>query len=196
MGRPRGSKNNPKPNTEGRTIPNDRKKVFDDFYPLIRAARVEYEEKNAEAKALNGVYRGHLKAYKKAGGDIDELLEAVRLSKMDVGDADRYIRKVNDHLLWLGVPVGTQLGLFQDGQSVATHLENGAMEESLTDEARRHQAKRAGYAAGKMPTVIENPFDPSTDQHGSWQQGFVEAQDELAKGLTTSTADVEGASVN
>lgn len=195
MGRPRKNAN-----TAGVTIPNDAKKVFDDFWPLIRNAKVELEQAQADAKALTGVYRGHLKAYKKAGGAIDELIIAWDLSKMEPADASRHIRKVNEHLLWLKVPLdgnqATMFGVFQDGKSVAAHVEDNQMEASLTDEVRRHQANGAGYAAGRSATVIDNPYDASTDLHGAWQQGYVRAQDELSKGLTTTSADAEGAAVN
>lgn len=173
----RGKKN---ANTEGTVIPNDPRAVFDTWYPLIRAAKVDFEEKQAEAKALQAVYRGHLKAYKKHGGDQEALVEAMALAKQEPADVDRKFRHLNETLLWMGVPVGTQLGMFEDGRTIGEHADNEAIEASLTDDVRRHQAKVAGRIAGGASTLVENPHDHSTDLHGAWAQGFAERQAELA----------------
>lgn len=166
---------------DGIVIPNDPKKVFDEHFPQIRAAKVDLEAKQAEAKALNGTYRNLLKAYKKAGGDPDALTTAMALGKKEPADIDREFRNLNAALLWIGVEVGTQLGLFDSGKSVAAAVED---EQIIPADKSLAKCEADGYVAGKSESVIENPFEDGSPAFARWQTGFAKAHDELVAAVS------------
>jgi len=94
-------------------------------------------------------------------------------------------RQIAQRLLWLGMPLGTQAGLFGDLQPP-------------TDAATRTiglaNAKDLGYSAGasnQPPSA--NPCKPGTELHQCWAKGWSEAQEALANGLKPVRAKAEKA---
>ena len=95
-------------------------------WPLIRDAKAALDAAQEEVASANGEYRNLLKAYKKAGGDSEALVAALKLQKLEPSEVTKHIAGVNWHLRNLGVLVGQQLGFGfeQDGRDIAHHVDN------------------------------------------------------------------------
>lgn len=166
---------------------------FQKHYPAIRVAKLELDEQQDIAKKANSVYRGRLKAFKKDGGNIEMLCEALRLQKREVDEIDRDFRDLNAYLKLMDIPVGTQLGLFADGQSIASAIDadrigkrdNDEFEtRPITTERALRDAKSAGFDAGSDGKSADtNPHEEGTPESLAWAGGYRDAQTALAKTL-------------
>lgn len=168
---------------------------FDEHYPRIRSAKSDLDEKQTAATAANSVYRNALKAYKKAGGDADALLEAMRLQKLEPADATKHLSGINWHLLALGVPVGTQLGLFPDGETVAKKVDDARLhgkdaepfdigKRPISTEASVREAKASGYEAGvEGKPRNANPHPEGSPEYLGWDGCWLDGQQKLGARL-------------
>lgn len=95
-----------------------------EFCDRALAAKIELEKAEEEAKSKRGIYRQVLKDAKKAGVDQDAIAWWLAARKREPDDIDRETRNRNRIARLMGLPIGTQLGLWDDGESVATKAEN------------------------------------------------------------------------
>lgn len=164
---------------------------WEKHFPTIRAAKIELDAKQDEAKKANSVYRGLLKAAKKEGLNVDMLCEALRIQKRDPTEVDKDFRDLNAYLMLMGVPVGTQLGLF-DGKSIATAVEDEKLKASGL-ERRTDKGMVAieadGYDAGTSgKNANANPYEDGAPEFLRWHKGWNDGQAKLAEGLGETPA--------
>lgn len=158
---------------------------FDAYVPDIKDARAEFERKKAVADAANSVYRNRLKRYKKAGGDVEALIEGFRLQKLEPDEASRYLANVNWTLVALGVPVGHQLGLFPSGETVASRVDTAKIKEQgngktngaangnghakvVTTKATIAAAKALGKKDAAAGKVGQSPYELNSPEDLAW----------------------------
>lgn len=164
---------------------------FATHFPLIRDAKRDLELQQKGATKANAVFRNALKAYKKAGGDVDALIEALRLQKLEPQEADKHLAGVNWHLRALGVPVGQQLGLFPDGQTVGRKVDDdriGAAKAGddfekpvMTTEAMIAKARTAGHDAGADGKARDkNPHIEGSPEFLAFDQAWLDGQAKVA----------------
>jgi hypothetical protein len=171
--------------------PQSREQIFADHFPRIVEAKKEADRQTEKSRKANSSYRSMLKAYKTAGGDVDSMVAGLALSKLEPEEIDRQFRETNWTLKMMGIPVGTQLGLFDDGKSVATHLEDAKLKANGThngnghakivtrDQLRGAKAKgRIAGKAGKFPT--DNPHEDGSPLFLAWAAGWQIEQEKLA----------------
>ena len=172
---------------------------FERLWPDIRDAKIELDKCQTAASSANGVYRKRLQSYKKAGGDMDALLDALRLQKLDPEDVDKRVAGINWALRMLGVPVGHQLGLFEDGRDIASKVDEDKLREAgvvkdgaakkdddfekphMTTEAMILAAKTAGFNAGSTnKPLLANPYPAESPEGLAWSGGYKDAQHAIA----------------
>jgi len=138
------------------------------------AAHADFEEKQAEAKKAQALYRATLKDAKKAGVDQDSIIWLIASRKREPGDIDRETRNRNRIAKLMQLPIGTQLGLLDDGTTVAT---------AVDDAKQAEQADNSyfdGYEAGKLGKPHSScEHAEGTQQRESWLDGWGKAQAEL-----------------
>ena len=152
--------------------------IFKDHYPTILAAKVEEEKANEDARKRRGEYRASLKAFKKAGGNVDAMTYTLGLRHSDPEEVTRLWRGINSYARLMNLPIGTQLGLFEKGESIATQIENAKAEKDpgpprkMTDKTLTAIAKEgaAASAGGKFET--DNPYEDGTLAFLAWAGGF------------------------
>lgn len=162
--------------------------IFKDHYPGILAAKVESEKKDDEARRARAGYRATLKGFKKAGGNVDALTTALAVRNRDPDEVTREWRDVNRYARLMNLPIGAQLGLFEDGTTVGAKVDDAQIEKQaapprrLTDKTLTAIRKdgAAASAAGKFATV--NPYEEGTPQFLAWAAGFrADTADRAAK---------------
>jgi hypothetical protein len=119
-----------------------------EFYSRALAAMTDLEVANQERARANSVYRGVLKAAKKAGIDPADIIWRLSQRNRTTDEIDLETKRRNRLAMLTNLPLGTQLGMFDDGTTVATAIEKGASGEEQTP--TRDAAEEQGYQDGKL----------------------------------------------
>lgn len=151
-----------------------------DFWDKALAAKQEADAKKAEFDSANGAFRAILKAADKSGVPKAVLLWRLSKRSEDVEEIDRHTAWCNRLARLTNLPIGTQLGLFEGGGTVAAEIErklivsretgpapispaaakNGAYTtEELTEAAwAGEEAAKAGKARNTCPHEFGTPL--------------------------------------
>lgn len=125
----------------------------------------------------NGFYRKQLGLAKKDGHNPDDIIWWLNNKDRDPAEIDRETRNRTRIARIMELPIGTQLGLLEDGMTVATAIDN----DKAVTTAEIDQIKELGFRAGKAgKPAIENPY---LDKEGSpedlaWAGGWRDGQAE------------------
>lgn len=167
----------------GPTI-EDKQKFFQRCY----SAFLDIESSKAEMQSCNGFYRNELKEAAKAGVSKKAIMDAIKLMKQEPEEISRDFADLNEMMVIAKIPVGpkpVQLGLFADGESVATKIEKGNLQATKDQEFTEDSAEELGYRAGLAgKSSSENPHaDPEDGSDGSpealrWTAGHKRGQAE------------------
>lgn len=134
-------------------------------------AREEVKKAQAEASKAQGSYRAELKAAGAAGVDSDAIIWYLRTSKRDIEDVDRETRARNKIAEIMGLPIGSQLGLFPDGESVATKVDNA--KQAAVANGESDNPEEMGYRAAKGgKTLGVNPFNGGSEDFELFERGW------------------------
>jgi hypothetical protein len=120
----------------------------------------------AVVKGISAKIGANKTAYEKHGGakvDYDWYLVE---RKRDPEDRDAEIRRRNRIARAMKLPIGTQLGIFEDGDSVATKIDNDAGGDFDDPEKQGYAAALAGK------TSDDNPHDDGSPGFLKWNVGF------------------------
>lgn len=161
--------------------------TIEEFARKAVAAYRELEKRQAEAKSANGTYRSILKDAKNNGVDQDSIAWYIRQLKREPDDIDRETRNRNRIARVMGLPIGTQLGLFGDGTTVATVVdETKIADQQPAGESAAERAlsiakdlgpHAAGYLAGKNGAPWDTcPFAGATAERDTWVKGWEDGQ--------------------
>jgi ribosome modulation factor len=142
-------------------------------------AAKDAEPYKAEIKSAEGVFRAVLKDGKKKGVDPDDILWRLAQRSRSVEDIDKENKRRNRLAFLTNLPIGTQLGMFEDGKTtIATAIENAAKGDR--DEVARNLGREAGKAGKPQSTCI---YAEGTPQHDAWLDGWAAEQKALALGV-------------
>ncbi|HWG06020.1 MAG TPA: hypothetical protein VG271_13485 [Beijerinckiaceae bacterium] len=158
--------------------------------PTIKKLKADLRREQEAAKkvvgAANGAYRSSLKAFKKDGGNINQIIRI--LEDMD-RDADEVIKDNLDYARYAAffkLPIGEQAELFE-GTSLKPAAKTSAPEaeeteeEEVSPEQRIARAKTEGFEAGsdgKSPS--NNPYEDGSPEFLAWSAEWRRAQDVIA----------------
>lgn len=154
--------------------------IFSDHYPAILLAKVESEKKDDEARKVRGVFRAALKAFKKSGGNVDALTAALAVRNRDPDEVTREWRDINRYARLMNLPIGAQLGLFEDGQTVGAKVDAAKIDgdkQPVRGDKTLTACKKEGAkasAAGKFAT--DNPYEEGSPQFLAWIGAYNDAQ--------------------
>lgn len=145
----------------------------------VKAKKAEADKAKDDYRKANNLYRAELKAAKGAGVDPADIIWGLETLARDPDEINREIRARNDMALALGIPIGEQLGLFGDGQTVATKVDNAKQAaaergESQDPEEMGYQAARAGKTIGTNPFDLETQADSFDAFEKGWGRGVAE----------------------
>lgn len=156
-----------------------------DFYGQALAAKVDLEKIDAEIAALredraskNGAYRNVLKSAEKAGIPAAAIRWRLEQRTLDIDDINRHIAWCNRIAFLTRLPIGTQLGLFEDGQTVAAKLDAAAAKGegdpagmlTVSQLVAASDEGEKARADGKLR--IDNPYEFGTPLSDRWFQGW------------------------
>jgi hypothetical protein len=147
----------PAPASGGNVTPETKK----DAVLRCKAKQQELEKAREEMRKANNTYRAELKAAKAMGVDPSDIIWVLGEMKRDPEEINREIRSRNEMAVIMGLPIGVQLGLFADGQTVATKVDNA--KQAAAERGEPTDPEAMGYEAGKSgKTLSTNPFDFET----------------------------------
>ncbi len=141
------------------------------------AADAEFQKAKEAMDSKRGEYRAILKEAAAAGCDKDAIVWLVKSRKREPSDIDYETRQRNRIARIMGLPIGTQLGLFDDGETVAAKVDKDALQK---DGDAFEEGKAAG-AAGRP--ADSNPYDRNSRDGIRWMQGYDDAQFAMREGL-------------
>lgn len=136
------------------------------------------EPYKAEIKSAEGVFRAVLKDGKKKGVDPDDILWRLAQRARSPEEIDKETKRRNRLAFLTGLPIGTQLGIFEHGDTIATAIENAAQGDPA--EVALNLGREAGKAGKPQSTC---PYAEGTPQHESWLDGWAAEQKKLALGV-------------
>lgn len=146
-----------------------------EFCDKAAVAFGEFETARDEMKQKQGVYRSVLKDAKQAGVDQGAIAWWLGARKREPDEIDRETRARNRVAQLMNLPIGTQLGLFEDGRTVATTIEDAQVvgDNGRAADADYFDGLEAGRA-GKPLSVCKHPEE--TPGHDEFLRGWKEAQ--------------------
>jgi len=156
--------------------------VVKEVYEKALAAKLDAEKATkdaapavAEAKSKEGVFRAVLKDGKKKGVDPDLILWRLAQRNRSPEEIDKETKARNRIAFLTGLPIGTQLGMFDDKTTIATAVENAARPDS---DAVAHSA---GYEAAKSGKgITTNPYPLESSAFDAFEKGWGKQQSERA----------------
>ncbi len=120
-------------------------------------------------ETAQGAYRAALKKWEERGVDGGDVAWFLKTKKRDVQDVEAEIRRRNRLMRALAYPIGAQLGMFEDGESVGAKVDGdkiaAAKANGLPTVADLDAAKAQGYDAGLRG--YGNDVDPFQANEGS-----------------------------
>lgn len=115
------------------------------------------------------------------------LIAVMNDQKRELGDVERDLRDRNAYYQFIGLPVGTQLGLSLDGKSIATKIEDDAASKTHTAMATTSTidtAKKAGRTAGEHGVdASANPYEDGSPEFLAWAAAYRDQQSQEAMRL-------------
>lgn len=142
---------------------------------LIQAAELEYDEARDATAVKSGILRNRYKVAKNDGADIEALKLALKLAKRTSGEVVTEHRNVGRIIRLMNLPIGHQFNLFSVPEDEAAEAAGkpNAMDAELQGQAAYRNSE----------PVINNPFQPGTQEHVDWRQGWNNAQTATARNM-------------
>lgn len=152
----------------------------------IKSHLVTASSLKADVDSAMGAFRAQVKKCKEIGLDPADVSWYLSTKKREPEDVDAETRRRNRIAQVMRLPLGTQLGLFNDGkgkpQTVATRIENDEGVKERTVAATRRtsmealdKAQEQGKIAGDMDlTRGGNPHEEGSPEFIRWDYGWQE----------------------
>lgn len=143
------------------------------------SAAMECGGLKTEVESANGKYRAALKKWEERGVDAADIAWILRTKRREVHEIESEIKRRNRWLRVMQIPVGAQLGLFADGESVGAKVDGDkiAAEKAKADpitaeESAKIQAAGAECGArGYGPEVNPYQSDEGSPRFLAWEAG-------------------------
>lgn len=175
------------------------KEAFEYHYPICVAAKLEQEKAAKAASAANSAFRNAVKAAKRDGIHSDALVQVLALRKEEPDDVTLRFRSINSYARWANLPIGAQLGLFDDGETVGKKVDddklgaagvngNGADgkpgddfdKPTMSTEARIARAKTQGFDDGSEGKTANNAWPEGSPEALAYTAEYMRAQEVIA----------------
>lgn len=154
--------------------------TIQDFCTRALGTEKDLESAKKTYQSANSNHRAVLKDAKKAGINPDRIRRFLELRKMEPEDVQREVAELNRILVCMSYPANYQLGLFENGVSVATEIENRRLAGDETDS--QESSFEAGKAAGKAgKPLTSNPYETESENWNQFEEGWGAAQRDLIK---------------
>ncbi len=127
----------------------------------------------------SGTYRAALKAAKKDGIEPADIVWYLGAKQREVDDIDNETRRRNRIAKLMGLPLGSQLGLFEGGGSVATATEDA--DPAMAETSAIIKAKKRGYDDGFDGKTMDPAYEPGSSVALAYESEWKRAQAELAR---------------
>lgn len=143
----------------------------------ITAAVMECGGFKAELESAQGKYRNALKKWEERGVDAGTIAKILAIKKREIHDVENEFRRLNRYLRVLKIPIGAQLGLFEDGESVASKVDGDQINakakiDAIAQGGEIAAAQAKGYDAGLRDYGDElNPHDDGDPLALAWEAG-------------------------
>lgn len=143
----------------------------------IVAAVMECGGLKTALESAQGEYRAALKKWEERGVDAADIAWFLKTKKRDVQDVEAEVRRRNRIMRAMAYPLGSQLGLFEDGESVATKVDGDKIAAAKADTAivesdELERAKAAGRDAGLRDYGSDvNPHADGSPRALAWEGG-------------------------
>lgn len=152
----------------------------------------EMQTARDEVSIRTGAYRSRLKEAGKAGVPKEAITWWLAARRREPGDIDRETRDRNRIARIMALPIGTQLGLFDDGGTVA-----GAVDQEQLAAADGKPAGDA-YIDGKLAggdgkPLSTNPYPAESQAADEWERGW---GDGTASNVLGGAAGANGAAAH
>jgi hypothetical protein len=176
------AKKEPRPRASRKKVVTAKPEATDEQIKSLIAEGVdldaEYQKALTGANSKKASYRAKLREIKKATGlSTETVTKYIGLSKRDPAEVTREFDELNRVMRLMGLPVGTQLGLFGDGESVATKVDNDKQADADELSALDQKAADDGYAAGEAGVPdTKNPYEEGAPRHELWATNWGKAQ--------------------
>lgn len=135
-----------------------------------------------------GEYRAALKAAKSDGVDPGVITWYLRTKKRELQEVDFETRQRNRVAIVMKLPIGVQLGLFDNGKTVASIVDgeaiatNGKAAKKTRSSAKTiAAAKLAGSKAGSAGENMEHDFEDGSPEALAFESAWKDAQQALAR---------------
>lgn len=166
-----------------------------DWYGQALGAKIELEKAQSKvAKAReeqatkNGIYRNILKSAEKSGIPAEAIRWRLEQRSKDIADIDRFHGWCNRIAKITSLPLGTQLGLFDDGQTVASKVDEAAIaakaKPAIPTVSELVAAADAGADAAREGQERKPPHEEGSPLALRWLQGY---DDQTGKLLVEDT---------
>lgn len=186
------------------------------FFQEAKAAKKIMDGDAATARISRGVYREVFARAKKAGIAKGRLTAMIQISEREPEEVGREWTQTNRDARTLGISIPVQLGLWDDGRSVATHVDNdragtqkgkvrrdgagnpkaGNGSAGSIDDRARHEAYQYGRSLSEKGKRLLVPPKYAADPvlAGAVERGYEDhQQDLLAKSPLTAPAPADAA---
>lgn len=163
--------------------------AFKETFHQLASAKKDWQEQDAKAKGLKAIFNNKKKVLyglgEKLGHDKLAIDQYLALRERDVEDIDRETRNLNTLCKFMGLPLGAQLGLFDDGVTVAHAVDTAKIAEAGAGVPNTaHGAYNLGYEVGKSgDDLINNPYPQESELRTQWLNGWEDAQEEIARSM-------------
>lgn len=170
----------------------------------FRDMMVEVKEARRKADEATGHARNRLKALqglgKSLGYDRETIAWYLKNYARDASEIDRETRQITAFAKFMGLPIGAQLGLFDDDSTVIGELDAAAVAENLAADrievpggvVTTEQAEEGGYKSAMAGMDLsDNPYPADTQPalNEFWFIGFHRGDEaRLAKAATNGRA--------
>lgn len=134
----------------------------------------EMDALKVQVKSISAKIGVNKKDFKKAGGEKSDYDWYLLARRREPEDIDNETRRRNRIAKFMNLPIGTQLGLLDDGDSVASAIEKSADKPKFEDDS--------GYQAafdGKM--AEDNPHEDGSPAFLRWHADFERGMVDCAK---------------
>lgn len=157
-----------------------------DFTERYLAQWDDFQSIQTKGRSSSAKARAILKEAKKAGIEPDDILWYRDNRGRDPAEIDAETQRRNRMARANKMPIGTQLGLFEDGSTVASAVDRDAGTASTP--AERNQLQKEALAAGREAgrtgkSRTSNPWPLKSEAFASWDDGWAEGQKEIADEL-------------
>jgi hypothetical protein len=164
-------------------LPNVTDETMQELGLEYKVAREELQKSVDEQRKIRANVQAIKKRAKKLGVDPEYLSRWYDMRLRDPNEVAKEVAEFNRFLLAMRYPVGYQLGLFEDGETVATKIDKQSQPAPTTPESVQ-AAWHEGFAAAEAgKSIASNPHPLESAEWKGFEDGYSAQQAKLARSM-------------